>query len=400
VSAKLPAEDVHYKKTIVFNFWKKSLKFRTSQELFSSHIVDQGTQFLLRTIVEAGYQPLKVLDLGCGYGPAGLTLKKLFPGCEVHLVDRDALALEYTRQNAAINGLDGIKVYPSLGYDDIESGAFDLIVSNIPGKAGEPVISSLLEDARFLLGPSGIAAVVVVSPLEEIVKNTIQKMPGAEILLERSRPEHKVFHYRFIDCEPSPHPGAFDSGVYRRKSLDFRSGDVAYHMGTVWNIPEFDSLDHRTEILLEYLRNLNIPRPETVSVFNPGQGHVPVVLGICLKPGLIEICDRDLLALRCSRLNLVNNRFPEDRIKLVHATGTGGGEKIALAAGLLREEEGPKANLLAVYQTGTRLTAGGILALAASSTAVARLTASIGQEGVLHILKRVKQHGMSLLVLA
>ena len=50
-----PNEDAYYKKTIIFNFWKQRLKFKTSQELFSSDNIDLGTQFLLRTIVEADY---------------------------------------------------------------------------------------------------------------------------------------------------------------------------------------------------------------------------------------------------------------------------------------------------------------------------------------------------------
>src|SRR4030065_1794665 len=91
--------DVYYHKTITFRFWKQELQFRTSRQLFSSHAIDTGTRFLLRTIVEAGYPPFKrILDVGCGYGSLGLTLKSLYPASLVHLFDRDALAIEYSRQ--------------------------------------------------------------------------------------------------------------------------------------------------------------------------------------------------------------------------------------------------------------------------------------------------------------
>ena len=100
-------EDVYFHKTVTFRAWKHSLQFRTSQELFSSHDIDTGTKFLLRTIVEADYGNFqRILDVGCGYGPLGLTLKSLHPDSIVHLFDRDALAVEYSRQNAELNGLD------------------------------------------------------------------------------------------------------------------------------------------------------------------------------------------------------------------------------------------------------------------------------------------------------
>src|SRR4030042_2630177 len=104
-------EDVYFPKTVTFRAWKHSLQFRTSQELFSSHDIDTGTRFLLRTIVEAGYGNFpRILDAGCGYGPLGLTLKSLHPDSIVHLFDRDVLAVAYSRQNAELNELDGVDI--------------------------------------------------------------------------------------------------------------------------------------------------------------------------------------------------------------------------------------------------------------------------------------------------
>ncbi|MCJ7606066.1 MAG: class I SAM-dependent methyltransferase, partial [Dehalococcoidales bacterium] len=154
-------QDIYYKKTLTFRAWKRELRFKVSQGLFSSFDIDKGTRLLLRTIVEAGYRDFtRVLDLGCGYGPIGLMLKSLYPAADVHMVDRDALAVDYSRQNAELNGLTDIETYASLGYDDITRRDFDLIVSNIPGKAGTTVITSLLQDAGRYLAPGGMAAIV------------------------------------------------------------------------------------------------------------------------------------------------------------------------------------------------------------------------------------------------
>ena len=147
---------MYFKKLLTFRFWKQEMQFRVSQDLFSSLQVDVGTQFLLRAIqdLDPG-QFSKILDLGCGYGPIGATLKKLNGMASVHMVDRDALAVEYSRQNADLNCLSGVSVYGSLGYDDVRCKDFDLIASNIPAKAGHEVISHLLRDAVYYLRPGG-----------------------------------------------------------------------------------------------------------------------------------------------------------------------------------------------------------------------------------------------------
>ena len=61
-------EDPYYKKTVPFRIGGLDLSFRVSQTLFSSHAVDAGTEFLLRTLHRTGARFEKVLDLGCGYG--------------------------------------------------------------------------------------------------------------------------------------------------------------------------------------------------------------------------------------------------------------------------------------------------------------------------------------------
>ena len=91
---------------------------------------------MIRTIIpDCTHNYSKILDLGCGYGPIGLTLKALRPESAVHMTDPDALAVAYSRRNAEINRLDGVKIYGSLDYDSITERDFDLVISNIPGKA-------------------------------------------------------------------------------------------------------------------------------------------------------------------------------------------------------------------------------------------------------------------------
>jgi len=397
-------EDVYFHKTVAFRAWKHSLLFRTSQELFSSHNIDIGTRFLLRTIVEAGYGNFqRILDVGCGYGPLGLTLKSLHPDSVVHLLDRDALAVEYSRQNAVLNGLDGVTIYGSLGYDDVQRADFDLIVSNIPGKAGEAIIAYLLREARYYLAPGGVVAVVVVSPLEAAVAGILADTPGAEVILRRSRSGHAVFHYRFNGDSRSPKPDltAMERGLYHRQKVTIRLDNLEYPVQTAYGLPEFDCLSYGSEMLVKVLFSLHGRNFHKAVVFNPGQGHVPVALWKLLHPQSISLVDRDLLALRYSRLNLALNDCPPESISISHQVGINSNseEKVDLFIGVLREEEGKDATFLMLDQATAKLSSNGMIMLSAGSTAVTRLVAHVASQNLLRIKTRERWRGYSLLVL-
>ncbi len=396
-------EDVYFHKNVTYRAWKHSLRFRTSQELFSSHDIDTGTKFLLRTIVEADCKPQRILDMGCGYGPLGLTLKSLHPDSLVHMVDKDALAVVYSRQNAELNGLDSPEIYGSLGYDDIKRSDFDLIVSNIPGKAREAVIAYLLREARYYLSPGGRAAIVAVAPLEATVARILSETPGVEIILRRNRAGHAVFHYRFSGepATPRPEQDTMERGVYHRKNVKIRLEKLEYAMQSAYGLPEFDSLRYRSEMLLRALKDIRKKKISHAVVFNPGQGHAAAALWKIIRPESIALVDRDLLALRYSRLNLILNGCPPERVSLSHQVGIAfqNKEKIDLSLGILREEEGKNASVLTLDQASGQLSSGGMIIISAGSTAITRLVDYVESQGQLHIGRRERRRGSSLLVL-
>jgi 16S rRNA (guanine1207-N2)-methyltransferase len=396
-------EDVYFHKTVTFRAWKHNLQFRTSQELFSSHDIDTGTKFLLRTIVESNYSNFqRILDIGCGYGPLGLTLKNLYKDSIVHMFDRDALAVEYSRQNAELNRLDSVEIYGSLGYDDVKRTDFDLIVANIPGKAGESVIAYLLQEARYYLAPGGLVAIVVVLPLEIIVSRILDDTPGAEVVLKRTRSGHAVFHYRFSGqpALPKPDRSALERGVYLRKNITMRLENLEFPMQTAYGLPEFDSLSYGSEMLVKALNNIRDLKVQRTVVFNPGQGHVTVALWKLIQPKNIILVDRDLLALRYSRLNLALNECPPERVSTSHQVGIGSNpeEKSDLFIGVLREES-KEATFLTLDQATRKLSANGMIIVTAGSTAITRLVDYIESQGLLSIKMRERRRGYSLLVL-
>ena len=90
-----------------------------------------------------------ILDLGCGTGVLGLALAKHY-AAELTARDRDALALAVTAHNAASNGLacrtaGGVDTANLDGTR--EGGPFQLVVSNLPAKAGEPVLAHMIAEA-------------------------------------------------------------------------------------------------------------------------------------------------------------------------------------------------------------------------------------------------------------
>ena len=233
-----------------------------SQTLFSTHSVDVGTELLLRTLHREGVGFEKVLDLGCGYGPIGIVLKGLNPTATLHMVDRDALAVEYASQNALLNGIDDAATYATLGFDDVEGTDFDLIAANIPGKASRGVISSWLRDAPLFVREQGQIAVVIVSALESFVGKTLEGMDGVDIVVRQRRAGHTAFVCsvrRVRDPLPSPSK-SFDRGDYDRAQATFSHGRIQYGLRTVFGLPQFDSLSYQTRLLSNVLQR---PGPTT-----------------------------------------------------------------------------------------------------------------------------------------
>lgn len=400
--------DIYFKKYI--DYWDDgiSMKFAVSQALFSSHQVDIGSQRLLRSLQDLHvYKGYKILDLGCGYGPIGLTLAKRYPSSFVHLVDRDALAVEYTRQNAGLNELVNCVTYGSLDYTSVPVKDFDLIISNIPGKAGESVISSLLENARNHIKPDGMVAIVVVTPLAELVA-TVLKNPGIEIIQSFDYNSHVVLHYRFTSPTDLHVVSVSDIDLYQRTIVEMRIGEYDMVIKTAYGLPEFDSLDYQTSLLLKVLLDLQLDATQHMIVYNPGQGYVPVILWQLFKPHSLVIVGRDLLSLRYACHNLVLNGCSSGSIIQAHQTGWDlDDQTLSLSAnchadcivGNLLHDEGSEVYAEFIKQAITLLNIGGMLIVAGGSTPITRLLKSVQSDKRLLLVKRRKYQGRSVAVL-
>ncbi len=398
--------DLFYKKSIPFRYRDESLQFRVSQQLFSSHRIDPGTRFLLRSLEHLPVGSVRrLLDVGCGYGAIGLSLLKAGVADEAHLVDRDALAVEYTRQNASLNELGHVRAYGSLGYSDVPetgSGGFDLVTANIPGKAGDRVIASILADAGHHLAPGGLAAAVIVDVLGEFAAGVLEAFEGIEIVHDDRRSGHRIFHYRFAGDQGGRPASAEDAlEPYLRDEIEVDPGGHGYRMQVAHGLPDFEGPGIAAGLLVEALdRAGEVRESGSAAVFNPGQGHVPIRVWERAQPGRLFLIGPDLLALRYSRWNLAENGCPEDRVSVRHQIGPALREQgpVALLAALLRgNEDAVEAASLAAAFAST-IGPGGQVFAAGRSTSVARLAAALEKTGELRVVDRKKRRGFGLLV--
>ena len=69
------------------------------------------------------------LDVGCGYGPIGLTVAKTWPNRTVHMIDVNLRALQLTIDNAELNGIKNVNVYESDRLDAVNEHKFAAILN-------------------------------------------------------------------------------------------------------------------------------------------------------------------------------------------------------------------------------------------------------------------------------
>jgi SAM-dependent methyltransferase len=394
VATQTSSGDPHYKKTMAVRLHGRTLELDVAHDLFSGHDLDAGTRLLLRTLVTPEHEHrTSVIDLGCGYGPLGLSLKLLVPTRSVDMVDRDALAVAYSRRNADRNRMADVRAYASLGWSDVRADGFDLAVCNIPAKAGERAIRHFLIDAREHLRPSGMVAIVVVSRLDEVVRGVLTGAHDVQVSLSRRSAGYSVYHFGFSpDPEPSA-PRADPLGFFERGWLEASLGGLEYELRTAYSLPEFDTLGYHTALIAERLLALRRP-PRHLLVFNPGQG--------LLEPERITVAGRDLLALRFSEANTVANGCPAERIQALHEVTVRPAEmeSVDLALAVLTERQPAAVTEFEVRALAEGLQRAGRLLVAGSSTAITRLESSFARDRAMRIVGRKRDRGHSMLELA
>jgi 16S rRNA (guanine1207-N2)-methyltransferase len=158
-------------------FWDYTLKtnsfrFKTDNGVFSKREVDFGSRLLIESFELPNVEGL-LLDVGCGYGPIGLSLAKYYHDRIVHMVDVNERAIELAKENAENNRIQNVNIYESDRLLNVKENTFAAILTNPPIRAGKQTVHDIFEQSYDHLVSEGELWVV------------IQKKQGAPSAIEK-----------------------------------------------------------------------------------------------------------------------------------------------------------------------------------------------------------------------
>ena len=160
-----------------YYFRNEVLKFTSDSGVFSKGGIDFGSSLLLKTLI-IKESVKRILDVGCGYGPMGITIAKTNKTTHVDMVDVNLRAINLAKRNAEKNGVFNVSVFESNAYENV-NGMYDLIVTNPPIRAGKVVVHNIILGGYNHLNENGSLWCV------------IQKKQGAESALKVLREKYK-----------------------------------------------------------------------------------------------------------------------------------------------------------------------------------------------------------------
>ena len=344
--------EAYINREVEFNFRSRSYTFALSQGLFSSAGIDGGSRFLLKSFssyldsliagqISAGNnetvsntscleETFSVLDAGCGTGVLGICAAGALEALgkargektlKVRCQDRDELARQFTLYNARKNGIpdETLSTHTEALLSNCKSkgGGWDLILTNIPAKAGNPVLEDFIQRSVSLLKKNGRVFMVAVNPKADFFRRRLNAC--ALIHSEEAGKEHTVFVYSRL--QESTHgssiyldenfPWAYP--FYIREQSEYSMEKISYKLDTVHGAADFDSPGG--EVMAAAKLTVKIKLAEKlfhpVSLLNhdAGQGHFALWLALYLKERIMEKCSwllsgRNILALTAAKNNL------------------------------------------------------------------------------------------------
>jgi hypothetical protein len=256
----------------------------------------------------------RILDAGCGIGVIGIcVLRSLLDGgmpadapegplC-LHARDRDELARLFTEYNARKNGIAPAMLEVRTGtlLGDRPDSPWDLILSNVPAKAGNPVLLDFIARSAVRLSPEGRVLLVVVNPLADMFRARIGEL-CLPVFHDETGRGHTIFMYG-RGASPSREGDPWDSetrlpdlrSLYFRSGGDYELEGIPYHINAVQGAAGFDDPGDAVRCGVKLIFRLGSgirgqPEPgggmagaagqgaESILIHEPAQGHFPVWL--------------------------------------------------------------------------------------------------------------------------
>ena len=206
---KIPLEELKKDKQIKAYLLERPFIFNTTWGLFCPEEIDVGTKLLLKAIseqekidtilrgnssseVDSGIKSTastpSILDIGCGYGPIGIPLARVYPEASVDLIDKDFVAVDYTKKNITENKASNAHAFLSNGFSHIpKEKIYQLIASNLPAKVSKEFFWILFGEAFDHLEKDGYFVVVVIKQLEIMVRKNFNTLFGNSEVIDRDK---------------------------------------------------------------------------------------------------------------------------------------------------------------------------------------------------------------------
>jgi 16S rRNA (guanine1207-N2)-methyltransferase len=150
----------------------KLFRFKTDNGVFSKKEVDFGSRLLIEAFELPDVEG-PVLDVGCGYGPIGLSIANNYPERNVHMIDVNERAIELAKANAVQNAVQNVEIYESDTLKSVKEFNFAAILTNPPIRAGKKTVHDIFDQSYEHLVIHGELWIV------------IQKKQGAPSAIEK-----------------------------------------------------------------------------------------------------------------------------------------------------------------------------------------------------------------------
>lgn len=104
------------------------------------------------------FEPMRILEMGCGVGSSVVPVAQVFPQAEVHAIDVGGSMLRYALARARHLGVAIQFAQDDAAATRFEAGSFDLVFScALFHETSEVAIGRILAESRRLLRPGGVA---------------------------------------------------------------------------------------------------------------------------------------------------------------------------------------------------------------------------------------------------
>ncbi len=146
-------------KELVYKYSSFSFVFLSDNGVFSKKYIDYGSKLLLETYLSVEDKPLKVLDVGCGYGFIGAVIS-VVNNSYVDMIDINKRAVHLAKRNTKkLKGFTG-NIFESDAYENVKD-KYDVVITNPPIRVGKAKVLEILLESFSHMNDDGTLYFVI-----------------------------------------------------------------------------------------------------------------------------------------------------------------------------------------------------------------------------------------------